>query len=133
MPSEAQLVERIETNLLFRWFLDMDPQEAAFDATAFTHNRPRLEKHGIDGLFFDGVVKRAMKRRLTSDEHFSVDGMLIESYASIKSFVPKEQSDDSGSNDGNGLQAAQRRGELPRAEAIQRHARQQDRPAGEAV
>ena len=65
VPSEAQLVERIDTDLLFRWFLDMDPQEAAFDATAFTHDRPRLEKHGIVGLFFDGVVKRAMKRGLT--------------------------------------------------------------------
>ena len=102
--SEAQLVERIDTDLLFRWFLDMDPQEAAFDSTAFTHNRPRLEKHGIVSLFFGAVVKRAVQRGLTSDEHFSVDGTLIESYASIKSFVPKEQSgqcDDGGSNDGN--------------------------------
>ncbi|HEX8324329.1 MAG TPA: transposase [Tepidisphaeraceae bacterium] len=74
--SETQLVERIDTDLLFRWFLDMDPAEDAFDQTAFTHNRPRLEKHGIGAAFFDGVVKRAMACGLTSDEHFSVDGTL---------------------------------------------------------
>lgn len=71
--SERQLAERIDTDLLFRWFLDMDPAEAAFDQTAFTHNRPRLEKHGIVAAFFDGVVKRAVTSGLTSDEHFSVD------------------------------------------------------------
>jgi transposase len=92
--SETQLIERIDTDLLFRWFLDMDPAEDAFDQTAFTHNRPRLEKHGLVAAFFDGVVRRAMKAGLTSDEHFSVDGTLIESHASIKSFVPKDQTDD---------------------------------------
>src|ERR1700691_4834174 len=45
--SESQLIERINTDLLFRWFLDMDPAQEVFDATAFTHNRPRLETHGI--------------------------------------------------------------------------------------
>jgi transposase len=89
--SETQLVERIDSDLLFRWFLDMDPAEAVFDQTAFTHNRWRLEQHGIIKAFFDGVVKRAMGAGLTSDEHFSVDGTLIESHASIKSFVPKDQ------------------------------------------
>lgn len=102
--SETQLVERIDTDLLFRWFLDMDPSEDAFDPTAFTHNRPRLEKHGIVAAFFDGVVKRAMKAGLTSDEHFSVDGTLIESHASIKSFVPRNQDDDRGDGgSGNGF------------------------------
>ena len=92
--SETQLVERIDTDLLFRWFLDMDPAEDAFDPTAFTHNRPRLEKHGIVAAFFDGVVRRAIEAGLTSDEHFSVDGTLIESHASIKGFVPKDRKDD---------------------------------------
>jgi len=100
--SEAQLIERIDTDLLFRWFLDMDPAEAVFDATAFTHNRPRLAKHEIIAAFFDGVVRRAMKAGLTSDEHFSVDGTLIESYASLKSFVPKDR-DDQDPGDGNGF------------------------------
>jgi transposase len=101
--SESQLVERIDTDLLFRWFLDMDPAEDVFDATAFTHNRPRLERHGVVSTFFDGVVRRAMKAGLTSDDHFSVDGTLIESYASLKSFVPKDRSNQDPGDDGNGF------------------------------
>jgi transposase len=86
--SEAQLVERIDTDLLFRWFLDMDPAMDVFDPTAFTHNRPRLEEFGIIQRFFGGVVRRAMDEGLTSDEHFSADGSLIQSYASLKSLRP---------------------------------------------
>ena len=101
--SEAQLIERINTDLLFRWFLNMDPAQDVFDATAFTHNRPRLEEHGIIAAFFHGVVRRAMKAGFTSDDHFSVDGTLIESYASIKSFVPKDPKTRDKSGDGNGF------------------------------
>jgi transposase len=100
--SETQLIERIDTDLLFRWFLDMDPAQDAFDQTTFTHNRPRLEQHGIVAAFFDGVVRRAMKAGLTSDEHFTVDGTLIESHASIKSFLRKDGTDDER-GDGNGF------------------------------
>jgi len=103
--SESQLCERIDTDLLFRWFLDMDPAEPMFDATAFTHNRPRLEQHGLIASFFENVVKRAMKAGLTSDDHFSVDGTLIESYASIKSFVPKDDSGRQDGDDGNGYKS----------------------------
>lgn len=95
--SEAQLVERIDTDLLFRWFLDLDPAEEVFDATAFTHNRPRLDEYGLITAFFDAIVHQAIDRGLCSD-HFSVDGTIIESYASAKSFRPKEPSaaDDEG-------------------------------------
>lgn len=99
--SERQLVERLDTDLLFRWFCGMDPAEECFDATAFTHNRPRLEEHGIVSAFFDGVVRRAVEAGLTSDEHFSVDGTLIDSHASMKSFRPideQSQGDDSSGN-----------------------------------
>lgn len=92
--SERQLVERIDTDLLFRWFLDMDPAEDTFDATAFTHNRERLEQFNIVGRFFDGIVRQAMEAGLTSDDHFSVDGTLIQSYASLKSLQPIEEEDD---------------------------------------
>jgi transposase len=92
--SEAQLVERIDTDLLFRWFLDMDPAMDVFDATAFTHNRPRLEEFGIIQRFFGGVVKRAVEAGLTSDEHFSTDGSLIQSYASLKSLAPIDPAGD---------------------------------------
>lgn len=101
--SERQLVERIDTDLLFRWFCGLDPAEPVFDATAFTHNRPRLDENGITGSFFDRVVKRAIEADLTSDEHFSVDGTLIESYASIKSFKPLGGQDDGGDGDGGGF------------------------------
>jgi transposase len=95
--SERQLAERIDMDLMFRWFLDMSPDDPAFDATTFTHNRPRLDAQGLTAAFFDAVLRRAINAGLTSDEHFSVDGTLIESYASTKSFRPvaAETSNDS--------------------------------------
>ena len=86
--SERQLVERIDTDLLFRWFLDMDPAEEVFHPTAFTKNRDRLAEHGLVAGFFDGVVRRAMDEGLASDDHFTVDGTLIRSHASLKSLKP---------------------------------------------
>lgn len=102
--SESQLVERIDTDLLFRWFLDMDPATDAFDPTAFTHNRQRLDAHGITQAFFGQTVKRALAEHASPD-HFSVDGTLIESYASIKSFVPKEQADKKDPDASNGFKS----------------------------
>ena len=107
--SERQLCEQIDMNLLYRWFLDMQPSEEAFNATTFTKNRLRLEEHGLTKAFFDAVVAEALAKDLCS-EHFSVDGTLIESYASAKSFQPKppdDESEDDGdkptSSDGNGF------------------------------
>lgn len=88
LRSERQLCERIDTDLLFRWFLDLQPGEEAFDATTFTHNRKRLDDHGLTRAFFDAVVAEALTAGLCG-EHFSVDGTLIESHASAKSFQPK--------------------------------------------
>jgi transposase len=87
--SERLLCEQIDLNLLYRWFLDMRPSEDAFDATTFTKNRQRLEDHGLTKAFFDAVVAEALTHGLCS-EHFSVDGTLIESLASAKSFQPRE-------------------------------------------
>jgi transposase len=102
--SEAQLVERIDHDLLFRWFLGLRIDEKVFDATVFSHNRKRLEDHGLVAEFFNQSVRRAMKAGLVSAEHFSVDGSLIEAYASIKSFKPKDPKDqDKG--DGNGFKS----------------------------
>jgi transposase len=101
--SERQLCEQIDLNLLFRWFLDLQPSDDAFDATTFTKNRQRLETHGLTKAFFDAVVAEAIAKNLCS-EHFSVDGTLIESFASAKSFQPKTASDDSKEPpDGNGF------------------------------
>jgi transposase len=93
--SERQLCEPIDLSLLFRWFLDLQPGDEAFDPTTFTKNRQRLEKYGLAKAFFDAVVKEALTENLCS-EHFSVDGTLIESHASAKSFQPKPTQDDSG-------------------------------------
>ena len=107
--SGRQLVERIDTDLLFRWFLDMSPEEPAFDATAFTHNRPRLDAHGLTAAFFEAVLREALAAGLCS-EHFSVDGTLIESYASLKSVQPiggaatgDPPTGPGGRSDGNGF------------------------------
>ena len=99
--SERQLVERLDTDLLFRWFCGLDPAEPIFYATVFTHNRPRLEARGITGAFFAAVRARIIDAGLASDEHFSVDGSLIESHASIKSFRPMDGSQDDDHRDGN--------------------------------
>jgi hypothetical protein len=99
--SERQLCERIDTDLLFRWFLDLQPSDDAFDATTFTHNRKRLDDHHLTQTFFAAIVREAIAADLCS-EHFSVDGTLIESFASAKSFQPKEANDDEPS-DANGF------------------------------
>jgi len=96
--SERQLCEQIDLNLLFRWFLDLQPSEDAFDATTFTKNRQRLETHGLAKAFFDAVVAEAIAKNLCS-EHFSVDGTLIESFASAKSFQPKDTADETDQKD----------------------------------
>jgi transposase len=100
--SERQLVERLDTDLLFRWFCGLDPAEPVFDATAFTHNRPRLDAHGVTGAFFAAVRERAIRAGLASEEHFSVDGTLIESHASIKSFRPIEEDDRNNDDEQDG-------------------------------
>jgi transposase len=103
--SERQLCERIDTDLLFRWFLDLDPSDDVFDATTFTHNRKRLDDHDLTKTFFVAVVGEAIAAGLCSD-HFSVDGTMIESFASAKSFQPKRAADDGTTDapqDGNGF------------------------------
>ena len=96
--SERQLCERIDTDLLFRWFLDLQPSEDAFDHAVFSHNRKRPEDGGLTRAFFDAVVADAFTAGLCG-EHFSVDGTLTESFASAESFQPiptAESPSDSG-------------------------------------
>jgi transposase len=88
--SERAFCEELDYNLLFRWFLDMDPIEPSFDATTFTKNRQRLLEHRVGQELFDEVVADAHERGLLSDEHFTVDGTLIEAAASLKRFTRKE-------------------------------------------
>lgn len=91
--SERQLVEQIEFNILYRWFLDLDLDASAWDATTFTHNRDRLLTQDIAKLFLARTVELARTKDLVSSEHFSVDGTLLQAWASHKSLVPIESPD----------------------------------------
>src|SRR5712692_5163349 len=101
--SERLLCEQLDYNLLFRWFLDMELDEASFDHSSFSANRKRLLAHEVAGEFFRGVVAQARALKLLSGEHFTVDGTLIEAWASLKSFRRKgaeasNRSDDDAGN-----------------------------------
>jgi len=91
--SERQLCEQLQYNLLFTWFLDMDVETPAFDATTFTKNRDRLLNHEVAPRFFQAVLSQAKAARLISAEHFTVDGTLLEAWASLKSFQPRDPAD----------------------------------------
>lgn len=99
--SERMFCERLRYDLLFRWFLDMSMVDEPFDASSFSRNRERLLEHEVAHRFLQSVVQLAQKNRLMSSEHFSVDGTLIQAWASMKSFRPKDESDDDR-GDGNG-------------------------------
>lgn len=86
--SERQLCEQIQYNMLFRWFCDMTPSEAVWTPEAFSVNRERFDVYGLPRAFFDRVVSEATLEGLVSEEHFSVDGTLIQSWASQKSLRP---------------------------------------------
>src|SRR3954470_7622999 len=88
--SERAFCEELEYHLLFRWFLDMSLMEPGFDASTFSKNRERLLRHEVGQQFFDEVVFQAQERKLLSDEHFTVDGTLIEACASLKSFKRRD-------------------------------------------
>ena len=94
--SDRMFCEQLDYNILFRWFLDMNLEESSFDATSFTKNRERLLAHEVSLKFFDAVVRQARKQDLLSDDHFTVDGTLIDACASMKSFQPKATGHDSG-------------------------------------
>jgi transposase len=87
--SERLLCEQLEYNLLYRWFLDMDMVEDGIDHSTFSRNRARLLEHEVAGRFLAEVVAAARAAKLMSDDHFTVDGTLIEAWASVKSFRPK--------------------------------------------
>lgn len=88
--SERMFCEQLDYNLLFRWFLDLNWDEPSFDHSTFSRNRARLLEHDVAGEFFRTVVAEARELKLTSDEHFTVDGTLIEAWASLKSFKRKD-------------------------------------------
>jgi transposase len=100
--SERQLMEQINYNLLFRWFVGLSIDDPVWDPTTFCKNRDRLLDGDIANRFFVAVLNLPQVRKLLSSEHFSVDGTLIEAWASMKSFVPKNDDGKSGKSGGEG-------------------------------
>src|ERR1700743_2397374 len=94
--SERQLVEQLDYNLLFRWFVGLGMDAKVWNHAVFSKNRDRLLTFNVAQAFFEAVLQRA--RRFMSDDHFTVDGTLIQAWASQKSFRRKDGSDDDGTN-----------------------------------
>ena len=95
--SERQLMEQLDYNLLFRWFVGLAMDDPVWDHSVFSKNRDRLLNTGVASSFFSSVRDIAQHKDLVSDEHFSVDGTLLEAWASMKSFQPKNDNDSSHS------------------------------------
>ena len=107
--SERQLMEQLNYNLLFRWFVGLSADDQVWNATVFCKNRDRVLDGDIAAKFFASVLNLPQVRKLLSGEHFSVDGTLIEAWASMKSFVPKDGGDPpSGKDHGSGGRNAER-------------------------
>jgi transposase len=96
--SERQLMEQLDYNLLYRWFVGLAPDDPVWNATTFTKNRERLQQGDVFQKFMTKLLHHSQVKPLLSDEHFSVDGTLIEAWASQKSFRAK----DGGDNEGDG-------------------------------
>ena len=98
LRSERMLMEQLRYNLLFRWFVGIAIDEAVWDHSVFSKNRDRLNSESVAAAFLGEVVRVAEKAGLMSDEHFSVDGTLLQAWASQKSFRPKDEppADDEG-------------------------------------
>jgi len=92
--SERQLMEQLDFNILFRWFVGLGMDDQVWDASTFCKNRDRLLEAEVSGKLLSGVIEHKRVRKLLSRDHFSVDGTLIEAWASMKSFRPKEGDDD---------------------------------------
>jgi transposase len=95
--SERQLMEQLDYNLLYRWFVGLSPDDPVWDPTSFTKNRERLQSGEVFAKFMHTLLNHPQVKPLLSDEHFSVDGTLIEAWASQKSFRAKD-----GSGEGDG-------------------------------
>jgi transposase len=99
--GERQFCEQLRYNLLFKWFLNMNIDDRPFDHSSFSKNRDRLLQHDVARAFFSAVYEQAQLQRYTSDEHFSVDGTLVQAWASMKSIRPIDEDKD-GPGDTNG-------------------------------
>ncbi len=99
--SERMLMEQLEYNLLFRWFVGLNMDDRVWDPTVFSKNRDRLLAANVAALFFQVILDEAKARDLISDEHFTVDGTLLEAWASLKSFTKVGDDDRPPDDPGN--------------------------------
>lgn len=90
VPSARRFCEQLEYNLLFKWFLDRNVDDPAFDASTFSKNQERLLQHDVARQFLSGVIAEAERRHLLSSDHFTVDGTLLDAWASLKSVRPRD-------------------------------------------
>ncbi len=111
LRSERLLMEQLDYNLLFRWFVGLSPDDRVWDATSFTKNRERLQQGKVFDKFMVKLLEQPAVKPLLSDEHFSVDGTLIEAWASMKSFRAKDGSDEPPAGPAGGGQKRGRNGE----------------------
>ena len=125
--SERQLMEQIDYNLLFRWFVGLGIDDAVWDHSTFSKNRDRLLDADVAAKFLEAVLRHPKVKRFLSDDHFSVDGTLVEAWASLEE-LPRQGRQRRAARAG-----PQRRARLPRREARQRHARKHDRPRRQAL
>jgi len=95
--SETQLMEQLDYNLLYRWFVGLNASDQVWDVTVFTKNRERLMAGEVSQRLLETVLRQAAEHNLLSEEHFTVDGTLIQAWASRKSFVPKQKPPEKGS------------------------------------
>jgi transposase len=100
--SERQLMEQLEYNLLFRWFVGLEMDEAVWDVTVFTKNRERLICGAVSQQMLSAVLLQAQERKLLSEEHFTVDGTLIQAWAAARSFTDKPDPPAPGAGSGHG-------------------------------
>ena len=114
--SERQFCERLQYDLLFKWFLDLNIMDPAFDASTFSKNRERLLEHDIARQFFEAVLGEARGRGLLSDDHFTVDGTLLEAWASLKSVRPRDDDEPPAAGGGGRNPGVDYRGERRRNE-----------------
>ena len=131
--SERQLMEQLDYNLLYRWFVGLSPDDPVWDPTTFTKNRDRLQNGEVFAKFMTRLLNHPEVKPLLSDEHFSVDGTLIEAWASHKSFRPKDGTDDD--DDGANFHGQKRKNDThastsdPDSQALS----QGGRPGGKAL
>lgn len=103
--SERLLIEQLDYNLLFRWFVGLSMDDPVWNHSVFSKNRDRLLESDVSAAFFDSVCGQARQEGLLSDEHFTVDGTLVEAWASLKSFQPKGSGGPDGGGEGKGRNA----------------------------